>query len=50
MKLYRRAEGALRARPLAAGVLEAAPLLVIGALSVAFLVDSTYNPFLYFRF
>ncbi len=50
MKLYRRAEGALRARPLVAGVLEAAPLLVIGALSVAFLVDSTYNPFLYFRF
>ncbi len=50
MKLYRRAEGALRARPIAAGIAEAVPLLVIGILSVAFLVDASYNPFLYFRF
>ena len=50
MKLYRRAEQALRARPVLAGMAEAVPLLVVGALSVAFLVDASYNPFLYFRF
>ena len=50
MKLYRRAEQALRARPVLAGVAEALPLLAVGALSVAFLVDASYNPFLYFRF
>lgn len=50
MKLYRRAEGALRAKPVAAGIAEAVPLLVICVLSVAFLVDASYNPFLYFRF
>ena len=50
MKLYRRAEQALRARPVLAGAAEALPLLAVGALSVAFLVDASYNPFLYFRF
>lgn len=50
MKLYRRAEQALRARPVLAGMAEALPLLAVGALSVAFLVDASYNPFLYFRF
>ena len=50
MKLYSRAEQALRARPVLAGAAEALPLLAVGALSVAFLVDASYNPFLYFRF
>ena len=50
MQLYRRAERALRARPVLAGAAEAVPLLAVGALSVAFLVDASYNPFLYFRF
>ena len=50
MKLYRRAESALRTRPALSGVAEAVPLLAIGVLSVAFLVDASYNPFLYFRF
>ncbi|MCI9415106.1 MAG: MBOAT family protein [Clostridiales bacterium] len=50
MKLYRRAEKALRPRPALAGTVEIVPLLLLGAVCVAFLVDASYNPFLYFRF
>ena len=32
------------------GVLESAVLLAVFALSIAFLVSGSYNPFLYFRF
>ena len=31
------------------GVLESAVLLAVFALSIAFLVSGSYNPFLYFR-
>ncbi|MCI8553332.1 MAG: MBOAT family protein [Clostridiales bacterium] len=50
MRLYRRAERALRPRPVLAGTAEIVPLLLLGGLCVAFLVDASYNPFLYFRF
>ena len=50
IRLYRRAERRLRPRPVLAGVAELLPLMAIGGLSVAYLVDASYNPFLYFRF
>ena len=50
MRLYRRAERRLQPRPVLAGVAELIPLMAIGGLSVAYLVDASYNPFLYFRF
>ena len=37
-------------RPALAGTVEIVPLLLLGAVCVAFLVDASYNPFLYFRF
>ncbi len=49
-KIANRLAGRLQGRPIAAAVMENVALAGMLLISVAYLVDSTYNPFLYFRF
>ncbi len=49
-RLGKKVISAVETRTWAAFILENAYLLVIFTISIAFLVNSTYNPFLYFRF
>lgn len=49
-RLWNRLSGQLAAHPVSVGALETCLVAVGVLLSVAFLVDASYNPFLYFRF
>ena len=49
-KLWHRVEGRLSAHPIPLGAMETCLVAVGMVLSIAFLVDASYNPFLYFRF
>lgn len=50
MRLYRSVKQRLSSAPTLLGAAETIPLLLIFICSVAYLVDASYNPFLYFRF
>lgn len=50
MRLYRSLRQRLSRAPALLGAAEAVPLLLIFICSAAYLVDASYNPFLYFRF
>ena len=49
-ELWRRLEGRLSAHPIPLGAMETCLVAAGMVLSIAFLVDASYNPFLYFRF
>lgn len=49
-KLWHRVEGRLSAHPIPLGAMETCLVAAGMVLSIAFLVDASYNPFLYFRF
>lgn len=49
-RFYRYADGRLKARTITMSVADTAMIVLCMVLCIAFIVDASYNPFLYFRF